>query len=1030
MKKIRMLVFIGVQLCALLAHASTGPGDNVMQTRGGLSSTEARDMLISSVIDAMAGAHNPNSIYYDKEFAQATKNDLYQMFLSTRRLVQHEDFEKLIIGLDKLLALNDDPDPRRNTLAAFLKQVLKGTAPLSGADTLKGMLVALASIDTSLFVGESGIIAGLKMMSTNNIYGQKIARADVTISALRALLYMIACADFEATLVVEGHDTRIKILSLVESPDHPPLEAGTVSSQTTNIAQWFIGEIVTAIRWGREGNIKLNGAYVKMDQFQAYDWLMYKKRYQLSGVGYEPLKFQGVVGLVSHTLVQSLMPAPVIDAFPSMLELGGGMSRDEFRQESYAGFTTSSWMGRYGTAGRRHKFLALFTPLMEYFWNARDEQGKRRVADLIAVLASLNEMPSAAYLPLTNGADATFRNDDRLQTRSVIKTLETSGLITSLLSPHGKDDEGLAPPALDLFVRVIAKLDRPGSAPAGYRRLNPAFTGETLLDAVFAETARMNAQGPQASAAGTSEPVERTIAALFNPLPGQTKSLVSTLGAGLHVAARTTLDKAFVAAFKADLHNLVDAAQNMVMSADLEHIYEALDRILSLNDNPDPGRNTLARFMDKAIRGLAPISDGDSIKGLIIALSNIDERSLQDSANLNNDLIMVLTTNMYGQRLDSADVGVCELRTLLFLITVANVEQHLKLAGIDTGIPLLNLVDSPDHPYGEPGTVRDQTVNISQWAIGEIVTAIRWGREGKFKVGGSHVTLDEYQAYDWLMYKKRYTLHLAGMKLMTFNGMAGLMSSGIVQLFLPAGINDTFPSLVDLGGGMTDAEYAGGTYSGFTYSSWLERYGTAGRRHKFLALVAPLMEFCWNAKDSDGRQRSGDLVQVLAGLNEIAPETYARLKKGSTANRDATLRRDDKPSVLKVVQDSNLLVYLVQARGENDVLVPAMTLFKRVVAKLNEKDSGLSYRRIHPDFQGNTLMDALFAELDIQGYTANDPGGRDIIGQGISYLFRTAEGESRNPVAKIQHSLRRIIYNLYAEPERPAALTPTMRRGV
>jgi len=265
MERVRMSVLIGLQVCAFLTLASAGPGDDVMHTRLEASGPEARDMLIDAMITAMAGAHNPNSPSYDKEFAQATKSDLHQLFLSTRRLVQHEDFERLITGLDRVLALNNDHDPRRNTLAAFLRQVLKGAAPLGDADIMKGVLVTLASIDKSLFVGQDGIIAGLKMMSTNNIYGQKIAHADVTISALRALLFMIACADFQATLVVEGHDTGIKVLSLVESPDHPPLEAGTVSSQTTNIAQWFIGEIVTAIRWGREGNIKLNGAYVKME---------------------------------------------------------------------------------------------------------------------------------------------------------------------------------------------------------------------------------------------------------------------------------------------------------------------------------------------------------------------------------------------------------------------------------------------------------------------------------------------------------------------------------------------------------------------------------------------------------------------------------------------------------------------------------------------------------------------------------------------------------------------------------------------
>jgi len=36
---------------------------------------------------------------------------------------------------------------------------------------------------------------------------------------------------------------------------------------------------------------------------------------------------------------------------------------------------------------------------------------------------------------------------------------------------------------------------------------------------------------------------------------------------------------------------------------------------------------------------------------------------------------------------------------------------------------------------------------------------------------------------------------------------------------------------------MTDAEYSQGTYNGFTDTSWQDRYGTAGRRHKLFALV-------------------------------------------------------------------------------------------------------------------------------------------------------------------------------------------------
>lgn len=1032
MKRIGILVLIGIQLCALMSFGSVVLAYNSTTDKTQLSAgtDDAQDVLINALIDVMAGAYNPSSPYYDKAFAQATKSDLYQLFLSTRRLVQHEDFEQLIVGLDKVMALNNDPDPHKNILAKFLKQVLKGMAPLNDAETLKGMLVRLASIDKSLFPGSTGIIAGLSMMTENNFYGQKCTKADIDTSALRSMLFMISCADFISTLDVNGKSTGIHVLALLESSDHPEQEPGTVRARTHNVAEWFIGEIVTAIRWGREGKIKQGGRFVHMNAFQAYDWLMFKKRYQLSGVGYAPLKFEGVIGMVSHPLVQSILPAPVVEAFPALIELGGGMSETEYHGGKYDGFTSTSWRNRYGTAGKRHKLLVLFTPIMEYFWDAKDAQGRSRVNDLIHLLASLNEIPSAGYKSLDSGTDATFRNDNRMAGKSVLKTVEDSGVMTAALRPHGKDDTGLAPPALDLFVRVVAKMNAPKSAPADYRRLNSAFPGDTLLDAVFAEINIVNAKIAHMSANAKTDPIDRSIEAIFVPLKGQTNSIVTKFEAGVHVAAQTTKDKQFMAAFKTDLFNLVDAAEKMIMSADLERIYTGLDMILALNDNPDPQQNTLAKFLNNAIRGMAPISDGDSIKGLLIALADVDTKSLQNTANLNDDLIMVLTSNMYGQKISTAEVKTCALRALLFMIKVADQEQHLELAGIDTGIPLLSMMDSPDHPANEPGTVKDQTTNIAQWAIGEIVTAIRWGREGKFKIDGKQAVLNQFEAYDWLMYKKHYSLKFAGIKLMTFEGMAGMLSNRLVQLFIPAGITDAFPALVELGGGMTNAEYAGGKYSGFTDTSWQGRYGTAGKRHKLLAFVASLMEFSWNGKDAQGRQRSGDLISVLTGLNEIpVPPAYERLKKGSNDNPNATLRLDNQKAVLKTVQDSNILVYLVQARGEHDIMVPALNLLKRVVAKLNQKDSGLEYKRNHPGFKGNTLIDALFTEMNIKGYKAQSGDGKDLIEQSITALFTPPAGESKNAVAKMQHYIHRIIGSIYASPKR-AQSTPVMRRTV
>jgi len=74
-------------------------------------------------------------------------------------------------------------------------------------------------------------------------------------------------------------------------------------------------------------------------------------------------------------------------------------------------------------------------------------------------------------------------------------------------------------------------------------------------------------------------------------------------------------------------------------------------------------RTTLAKFSYRALRGLAPISDGDTIKGMLLALASMDSKALRDVAKLNEDLTTVLTSNMYGQNLKTAELKTSELRT-------------------------------------------------------------------------------------------------------------------------------------------------------------------------------------------------------------------------------------------------------------------------------------------------------------------------------------------------------------------------------
>jgi hypothetical protein len=1017
MKRIAILVYFVILICTFPGLAPVSLANNNPDESSAVKTqADDTDVIVNGLIDLLAGAYDKKSPYYDKEFAEAVKVDIQQLIIASRATVLHDDFKKVINGLDKILLLNNSPDINRNTLAIYLKQVLKGMTPLTEEKTAKELLLTLSSVDKNLYTGKDGIIEGIIMMSHNNMYGQKRTTSDINVSALRSLLLMIACADYQATLQVNGKDTGIKLLSLLDSPDHPSGEPGTVKLQTLNLGYWFIGEIVTAVRWGREGKIKLNGKYVHMDQFQAYDWLMFKKRYELSGVGYQPLKFEGIVGMVSNVLVQSIMPAPAVEGFPALIELGGGMTEAEYHGGGYDGFTATSWKTRYGTAGKRHKVLVLFAPMMEYWWNARDAQGNRRIADLIHMMAGLNEIPVTDYVSLEKegkqNPNATFRNDSQFKDKSVLKTIEDNELVSAGLRSHAPNDTGFGPPAMDLFFRVTKKLQEPHSIPESYLKAHPGFAGDTLLDVVFAEMGKYISSKRQLTADATS--IDRIFEILFVPLEGQKNSLVTKLGAVVHTAAQAAEDEQFSANFRKDLGNLLDATEKLVMSVDIKHLLNSTDKVLSLNDNPDPQKNTLAKFSYRALRGLAPVSDGDTIKGMLLALASMDSKELRDVAKLNEDLITVLTSNMYGQKLKTAEVKTSELRTLLFMIQAGDIKPNLVLAGIDTGIPMLSMVDSPSTDK-EPGTVKDQTVNIAQWAIGEIVTALRWGREDKIIIDGKPVMMDSFQAFDWVMYKKRYNLKFAGIPLMSFDGMAGMLSNKLVQLFMSPEIIDTFPAFVDIGGGMTDAEYAGGTYSGFTDTSWKDRYGTAGRRHKLFALVAPLMEFSWNHNDASGRQRSGDLIQVMEGLNEIplSPE-YRRLKKGNGGNDEATFVKDDQPSVLKTLEDTGLLVTLVKKRGESDIVVPALDLLITVVAKLNQKDSApADYKKNNPGFTGNTMLDVVFAELDIKGYKPSSTD--DPVQKIMEFLYAAGPGMSENRISKMQSYLQRFVNHINEE---------------
>lgn len=929
--------------------------------------------------------------------------DLNAILETSKLLVEHGDFGRTFSQLGAVLALNDHPDPGKNTLAKFMRNALGGLAANADIDTVKGLLLAVAAVDRSALTGRNSVSQGLVQMMDRNLYGQLRAQADVKTSSLRALLFMLQGADVNLNLKLLGLDTHIPLLHFIDSPDHPAGMPGTVKGITKNVAGWAIGEIATAQQWGREGGIKLGNQYVRMDQFQALDWVFYQKNYHFTFLGVTLMKFDGMVGMLSNRLVQLFMPSTITDTFPALVDLAGGMSAAEYRGGRYDGFTSTSWKERYGTAGRRHRLFALFGPIMEYYWKAEASGTNARTGDMVALLAGLNEIDPSQYRPLKRfgrpNPRATFRESDPKGQRTVLQTLEDSGLLGAILNQPGD----MLAPALDMVITVALALNAEGSVPPRYLKEHPDFTGSTLMDVVFFE---MNITGKKPDPASKDHQVDGALAALFEKKPGEPKNLVAKVADLVQALARTADDKTYMAEVKADLVKIIQAAQNLMNSDDMERLLPGLDTILALNDDPDPRKNTLAVFLDRVLRAAAPVSDGDSLKGLLRALLAVD-RSAMEAHGITEGIIYMAHHNMYAQKRETADIDVSQLRSFFFLIENADRHMPLTVNNQNTGIDLIRLIDSTDHPPLEPGTVRGQTTNLVEWYIGEMVTAVRWGREGKIMLNGRMVAMDQYQAYDWMLYKKRYRLVGMGRIPLNFTGASDLLTNEIVKSFLLPGAKDTVMTLIELAGGMTDSEYAGGKYSGFTASSWKGRYGTGGHRHKVLALFNPIMEFFWNARDPEGSRRTGDFVRLIRSLNEMPVASYQQLFNDGAPDVNATLRRDEQfrgRSVIKTVEDNQLLRIVSRSHGPNDngILAPALDLLILIVGKLDEKDSApADYRKKHPEFSGDTVLDVLFHEARIKGLkdVSNEPD--DPIEKTIKILFVQQQGESRNAVAKL-----------------------------
>ncbi|MEA3223209.1 MAG: hypothetical protein U9P49_08610 [Thermodesulfobacteriota bacterium] len=355
------------------------------------------------------------------------KEDLEDLLYSAGKLMTEEkasdpfnewdkydmaDFERILYCTEDLIDVYKE---NRGAFEEFVGKALVGIAPTSDGETLRGLLKAIATMDRDYI---PDIDTGLLHAVRRNMYAGERSSQAVKTSSLRALIFMMHEADVD-----------FPSLKLVTYP------GGTVSDITTNIAEWTVGEVVTA----RNPNMTL---------FEAFDGVLFKKKYKILGI-IPPDGFDGLVGMMGSPLVKGLMPSiGIIDPFPAFIELAGG---DD----------SVIWFNRYGTAGERHTLFALFAPLMEYFWH------EGRPGDMIGMLANMNEIEPDDYVPLfdkrgNSNPDATFKVDDQGVVLKAIEGPYGYGLLTYALrgmSDEGDDNDGdILDPILDLTVMVLNKL--------------------------------------------------------------------------------------------------------------------------------------------------------------------------------------------------------------------------------------------------------------------------------------------------------------------------------------------------------------------------------------------------------------------------------------------------------------------------------------------------------------------------------------------------------------------------------------------
>lgn len=495
----------------------------------GLTFKDAKD-LVQTLLDAINSTNTEESTIDPKLVEQAAnalvhlwdtdpqfRADLITVLSEAGKLMGHKtggetDLSRVLAITEQLLSPANRPYLRQ-----FVNSSLHGIAPVSDAQTIEGLIETIAGRDwnnddilddMNTYPEEIG--KGLIEAVARNMYDQDRATTDVKTSSLRSLMFMMQEANHAPyvnvniiadNIISQINDAirnfnnfvnnnlwwlpgwlrpqvptlpsapsvdmialvnntinamnnsintmksvcpwpvntwiqwpsipnipqptcmRIYLLDKICSPD------GTVSNQTINMAEWTIGEVVTAL-----------DNHPNMTPTQAFHWLLYQKTYRFLGLPLPGLtQYNGISDMMNNNVVQTLMPVNIIDAFPSFKGL------------------------------ERHNLIALFAPLMRYFWY------NNRAQDMIDMMVLMNEIGcnsnynpyisySQGYTPLRNGGGASFRTD---ASGVIMKLIEggdkrDGGLLTYALRSHDSNtnkDGVIFDKALDLIVRIVFELD-------------------------------------------------------------------------------------------------------------------------------------------------------------------------------------------------------------------------------------------------------------------------------------------------------------------------------------------------------------------------------------------------------------------------------------------------------------------------------------------------------------------------------------------------------------------------------------------